>query len=169
MEVDGVRERVGTFVKADLNEGLPAEAGTGFDIVLAPEVLDQVNEPATLLAEMRSVVRPGGSVIVCVPNIAHWYPRFRSLLGLFGYDRRGILDRSHLRFFTRRTIVRMAERAGYDVRRVEAVGLPLAALGFSQPRGRGLRVIDQLLLSLWPTMFGYQFIVELLPGSGEQH
>jgi len=164
-ESQHIHERVSSFVRADLNQGIPPEVGTGFDIVLAPDVLGQVNEPAELLSEMRSVLRSGGSAVICVPNVAHWYPRFRILLGLFGYDRRGILDRSHIRFFTRRTIRRMAEQAGYDVRQIEAVGIPLAALGVSKSRWKGLRVMDQILLAVWPTMFGYQFIVELMPNN----
>lgn len=163
VEVPEVHERVGNFVKADLDAGIPAEVGTGFDVVLAADVLEHVREPAHLLSDARRVLRPGGTMIVCVPNIAHWYPRFRTLLGRFDYDQRGILDNTHLRFFTRRSIRRLVEREGFKVRRLEAVGLPLDALGMEGGASRWLRMLDHVLLAAWPTMFGYQFILELEP------
>jgi hypothetical protein len=99
----------------------------------------------------------------CVPNIAHWYPRLRSTFGMFDYDQRGILDSTHLRFFTRRSISKLIERHGFTIRRVEPVGLPLDALGMDGPKAHAIRLVDRLLLDLWPTMFGYQFIVEATP------
>ena len=56
-------------------------------------------------ANPRGSCLPRESAIFCVPNIAHWYPRIRSTLGMFDYDQRGILDSTHLRFFTRRASV----------------------------------------------------------------
>ena len=154
---------MGVFVKANLDQGIPAEVGSDFDIVLAADVLEHVRQPQQLLGEMKSLLRGGGIAVVCVPNVAHWYPRFRSLLGAFDYDQRGILDRTHLRFFTRRSIRRLVEREGFRVRRLEPVGLPLEALDIKGTAGRWLRAIDHLFLTIWPTMFAYQFILELTP------
>ncbi len=163
MEIAGVAERTTTFVKADLNDGIPAEAGTGFDIVLAADVLEHLVNPGNLMSQVREALAPSGVALFCVPNIAHWYPRLRSTLGMFDYDQRGILDSTHLRFFTRRSIRRLVERQGFTVRRIESVGLPLDALGLEGSRAHALRLVDRLLLDLWPTMFGYQFIVEAVP------
>ena len=99
----------------------------------------------------------------CVPNVGHWYPRFRSTLGMFDYDQRGILDATHLRFFTRRSITKLIERQGFTIRRIEPVGLPLDALGLEGTGGKLVRLADSMLLSLWPTLFGYQFIIEAVP------
>jgi glycosyltransferase involved in cell wall biosynthesis len=158
-----VTERLGAFVKADLDAGIPAEAGSGYDVVLAADVIEHLREPEALLRDAKTVLRPGGSLVVCVPNISHWYPRFRTLMGRFDYDQRGILDKTHLRFFTRRSLRRTLEREGFKVRRVEPVGLPLDAVGMEGSSGRWLRFVDSLSLSLWPTMFGYQFIAEAEP------
>jgi len=163
-ELDGVKERTDAFFRADLNLGIPSEVGSGFDLVLAADVLEHVARPTDLLQEIRRVLAPDGTAIICVPNVAHWYPRFRSTLGMFDYDQRGILDATHLRFFTRRSITRMVERNGFAIRRLEPVGLPLDSLGVESAKGHWLRLIDHSLLSLWPTMFGYQFIIEAAPG-----
>ena len=167
-ELEGVHERVGVFVQADLDQGVPEEVGTGFDVVLAADVLEHVRQPQALLREMKLLLRTGGMAIVCVPNVAHWYPRFRSLLGAFDYDQRGILDRTHLRFFTRRSIRRLVEREGFTVQRLEPVGLPLEALAISGIGGRWLRALDHLFLTLWPTMFSYQFILEMTPNTDDR-
>jgi SAM-dependent methyltransferase len=166
-EIPEVVERTSAFFKADLNEGIPPEAGSGFDVVLAADVLEHLVSPGNLMKQMRSVLSPGGSAIFCVPNVAHWYPRFRSTFGMFDYDQRGIIDSTHLRFFTRRSIRKLVERSGFSIQRLEAVGIPLDALGLKGTNGHLLRLIDQFLLSLWPTMFGYQFIIEATPdGNG---
>jgi SAM-dependent methyltransferase len=162
-EIGGVRERTDAFFKADLNEGIPSAVGDGFDIVLAADVLEHVVNPGSLIGQARDVLAPTGTALFCVPNIAHWYPRFRSTLGMFDYDQRGILDSTHLRFFTRRSLVKLVERRGFAIRRIEPVGLPLDALGVEGTRARTVRLADRLLSNLWPTMFGYQFIVESTP------
>jgi SAM-dependent methyltransferase len=163
MEITGVAERTSDFVKADLNDGIPAEVGTGFDIVLAADVLEHLVNPGHLMSQVKDVLSPDGTALFCVPNIAHWYPRLRSTLGMFDYDQRGILDSTHLRFFTRRSIRKLVERQGFTVRRIESVGLPLDALGMEGTKAHALRLVDRMLLDLWPTMFGYQFIVEATP------
>ncbi len=162
-EIKGVAGRTDVFCKADLNEGIPQEVGTGFDIVLLADVLEHVVNPGALMKQVREVLAPDGTAIFCVPNVAHWYPRFRSTFGMFDYDQRGILDSTHLRFFTRRSIRRLVERQGFSIRRIEAVGLPLDALGVDGARARWLRLADHVLLASWPTMFGYQFIVVAQP------
>jgi hypothetical protein len=59
--------------------------------------------------------------------------------------------------------MKLIERRGFGIRRIEAVGLPLDALGVATEKARSVRLLDHLLLNLWPTMFGYQFIVEATP------
>jgi hypothetical protein len=95
--------------------------------------------------------------------MAHWYPRFRATVGMFDYDQRGILDATHVRFFTRRSLVKLIERRGLAIQRVEPVGLPLDALGIESNKAKTVRLVDRLLSNVWPTMFGYQFIVEARP------
>jgi 2-polyprenyl-3-methyl-5-hydroxy-6-metoxy-1,4-benzoquinol methylase len=162
-EIDGVRDRTDEFLQADLNEGIPADIGGGFDIVLAADVLEHVVNPGNLISQVRDTLVPTGTALFCVPNIAHWYPRFRSTLGMFDYDQRGILDSTHLRFFTRRSLVKLVERQGFAITRIEPVGLPLDALGVESTRARSIRLADRVLSDVWPTMFGYQFIIESTP------
>jgi glycosyltransferase involved in cell wall biosynthesis len=162
-ELGSIRDRTDAFFCADLNDGIPSEVGRGFDIVLMADVLEHLVNPGALLTQVRDVLAPDGTAILCVPNMGHWYPRFRSTVGMFDYDQRGILDATHLRFFTRRSITRLVERQGYTIRRIEGVGLPLDVMGVEGTRAHWIKLTDQALLSTWPTMFGYQFIVEAKP------
>jgi SAM-dependent methyltransferase len=162
-EEPGVRARMDRFVQADLEQGLPEAVGDGFDVVVAADVIEHVRRPEGLLSEMAHRLRPGGTLIASVPNISHWYPRGRTALGLFDYDQRGILDATHLRFFTRRSFVRTVRQAGLEPVARRHTGLPFDALGVGTDRsvGRFAALIDRTLVRLWPTMFAYQFVFEL--------
>jgi SAM-dependent methyltransferase len=154
-------------VQADLDDGLPAEviAGEPFDLILAADVLEHVRDPKTVLADLHHVLDPAGRLLVSVPNFGHWYPRLRVLSGSFDYDRRGILDAGHLRFFTRRSFDRLIDISGLDIVRRGVVGLPIEALerGSGRPSGVGRLVaaVDRKAADQWPTLFGYQFLYEL--------
>jgi 2-polyprenyl-3-methyl-5-hydroxy-6-metoxy-1,4-benzoquinol methylase len=166
----GVAERLDRFVEADLDVGIPDEVGAGYDVVLAADVLEHVRSPERLLADIRARVEPHGTVVVSIPNFGHWYPRIRVAAGRFDYERRGILDRGHLRFFTGQSFERLAAGAGFAVRRRDATGLPLEVLERGAPgspsAGRGRRVLqrlDRFAVKSWPSLFAYQLLYELEP------
>ena len=150
-ESEGVRDRMNLFVRADLNAGIPQQAhvAAGYDVVVAANVLQHLVHPDQLLREIRGVLRPGGQVLVCVPNGVHWYARLRFASGRFDYDRRGLLDADHLRFFTRSSLRRLVARTGYDVLGEQVGSLPW----------RGQRALARVL----PNLFGYQLVIRLTP------
>jgi methionine biosynthesis protein MetW len=164
-----VRERVLEFYQADLDQGIPAEVGDDYDVVLMADVLEHVRDPQQLLIEARSRLRPGGTLMVSVPNFGHWYPRARVVLGRFDYDVRGILDQGHIRFFTTRSFEALLERAGWTIRHSEAVGLPLEVLDRgAQPTRpgwarRAVARVDRAGVVARPGLFGYQLLYELEP------
>lgn len=75
-----------------------------FDIILALDVLEHTSNPEGLLKIFLSRLKPGGTLLISVPNIAHWSIRFSLLFGFFNYTERGILDKTHLHFFTKRSL-----------------------------------------------------------------
>jgi len=164
-ELPNVRKRVDHFICADLDHGLPANIDDHgrFDVVICADVIEHVRDPETLLSQLRRIMVPRGVIIASIPNFAHWYPRGRTALGLFDYDQRGILDRGHVRFFTRRSFRRMVHSVGFAIIRTEATGLPLEVL---TPHRKGrlraaLRTADRLCVAMRPTLFGYQFVYQL--------
>lgn len=168
---DDIASRLDRFVEADLEQELPAEVGDGFDVVVCADVLGHVRDPERLLRRAVARLRPGGSILVSVPNFGHWYPRVRVLAGRFDYDQRGLLDRQHLRFFTRRSALRAFGAAGLGVRRAASVGLPIhQVVGGDADDGIGMATrtfgaIDRLGLAVRPSLFAYQYVFELVPSA----
>jgi glycosyltransferase involved in cell wall biosynthesis len=167
VKLDGVADRLDGFVEADLNQGLPAEVGTDFDVVVGADVFEHLVDPAALLAQLRDVLGPRGVVMVSIPNVAHWYPRLRVMFGRFDYERRGIFDSGHLRFFTRSSFERMANGAGMRVRRRSISGLPLEVADRGGPAPDWaismISGLDHLGAAMSPTLFAYQLLFELEP------
>ncbi len=151
------------MIQANFEQPLPtevAEAGP-FDVIVAADVLEHVADPQRLLEELRPLLSPRGVLVASVPNFGHWYARARTAVGKFDYDDRGVLDRGHLRFFTRASFARLLQTCGFAIRRQEATGLPLEALtGRERP---ALRRLDDLAVRVRPTLFGYQLVYECEP------
>jgi 2-polyprenyl-3-methyl-5-hydroxy-6-metoxy-1,4-benzoquinol methylase len=165
----GTEARVDRLVVADLDAGLPAEVAeeAPFDVILAADVLEHLRAPDRLLAELHDVCAPDAVLASSVPNIGHWYPRLRIGLGRFDYDHRGILDATHLRFFTWRSFVGMAYRAGWLVEERRLTGLPLEIVARDGGTGRRrslaklVRVLDSAGRGIWPSLFAYQYVAVL--------
>lgn len=166
-KLDGVGDRLDAFIEADLNQGLPDEVGADFDVVVAADVLEHLVDPGAMLRQIRDRLGPRGVIMASVPNVAHWYPRLRVAAGRFQYERRGIFDAGHLRFFTRRSFERLAKESGLRVRRRSSVGLPLEVAGRGGPAPsrllRAVGVVDRSGLALSPNLFSYQLLFELEP------
>jgi glycosyltransferase involved in cell wall biosynthesis len=174
--IEGVDDAVDRFIAADLEDGLAHEVGSVYEVVIAADVLEHVRRPDVLLTEIEGCLAPDGTLIASIPNFAHWYPRLRVVTGRFDYDRRGILDRTHLRFFTRRSFDRLAHEAGFKTIRCEAVGTPFEVVRRRSGAGidahtddkkqtgvlaRILAGVNGWLASKWPNLFAYQYVYEL--------
>ena len=112
--------RLDAVVCADLSTLDPAQLGDApFDAILASDVLEHLVEPEAVLAKALTRLRPGGAVVVSLPNVAN--VAVFAHLAAKTWPRRssGIFDRTHLRFFAKRDMVRLLEGAGLRVLRVE--------------------------------------------------
>src|SRR5206468_13015382 len=85
---------------------------TPFDAVVCADVLEHLPRPEQLLVRIRGWMRDGGTLFVSVPTVANVTVRAGLLAGRFPYAERGILDRTHLRFYTRRTASQLLTAAG---------------------------------------------------------
>jgi 2-polyprenyl-3-methyl-5-hydroxy-6-metoxy-1,4-benzoquinol methylase len=90
-------------------------AGEEFDVVLLADVLEHLKEPADVLRRVRPFVAENGVVVASIPNIAHASVRLALLGGEFRYREWGLLDDTHLRFFTRASIQDLFEETGYVI------------------------------------------------------
>ena len=100
---------------------------TKFDVAIFGDVLEHLRNPWQVLRETRNLLKPQGYVVASIPNIAHGAIRLALLQGNFEYQPLGILDNTHLRFFTRKTIEQLFEDAGYIIDAIEQTKLPIYA------------------------------------------
>jgi 2-polyprenyl-3-methyl-5-hydroxy-6-metoxy-1,4-benzoquinol methylase len=79
------------------------------------DCLEHLHDPWQVLTRVREHIDPGGSLIVCIPNAQHWSVQWRLLSGNFRYEDSGLLDRTHIRWFTRVTLLEMFASTGWQV------------------------------------------------------
>lgn len=157
------------YIQADPAFGLaPVLHETGprkFDTILLLDILEHLPEPEKVLRDALALLKPNGRIVVSIPNIANVTVRWMLLFGQFEYHDRGILDRTHLRFYTRNTARRLLESCGYgDVRRKMTV-IPVELL-FASPRilVQMLRALLMAATAAMPGLFGYQTFLVARPG-----
>jgi methionine biosynthesis protein MetW len=134
-----------------------------FDVVVLMDVLEHVSSPADLLDTAIEALVSGGRVIASVPNVAHWTVRARLLLGRWDYQPVGIMDATHLRWFTRATLTKLFKSRGLQVTAVE----PAAGAWMAEYRsllglvpGGLRRDLIAAAARIAPTLFASQFVVE---------
>lgn len=87
-----------------------------FDVVYFNDVLEHLLDPYSVLEQMKKKLKPNGIVISSIPNIRYFRTFFKLLFkGEWDYEDEGILDRTHVRFFTKKSILKMYQNAGYEV------------------------------------------------------
>ena len=121
-----VARNFGDIHSMDVEElDVPAWKGK-FDYILAGDVLEYLKNPWEMVAKLRKLLRPEGRLIASLPNVMFFGNVFNLLSGEWKYEDAGILDRTHLRFFTRKSIERMLLEAGFAVENIQALGLTMS-------------------------------------------
>ena len=141
----------------------PDEFLRDYEVIVLADVLERMPDPELTLQRLTSLEAKDTMFIISVPNIANIYVRINLLFGRFNYTDRGILDRTHLHFFTRRTLIEMLNDVGLQVKRLEVTPLPLNLVHPFFERtmfGRLFHRSLAFLTRLFPTLLGYQFMVE---------
>lgn len=147
-------------VVVDLERETPALVGI-FDAAVFADVLEHLSDPLKTLRALCGRVAVDGTIVVSVPNIAHLWIRLGLLLGRFEYRDRGILDRTHLRHFTRRSFTAMLAAADLQVRRLLATPVPLPLVVPPRLHGRWLDAVHRASAAAsraWPGGLAYQFV-----------
>lgn len=98
---------------------LPLES---FDVIFFNDVLEHLFDPAAALRHARRLLKPDGVIVASIPNIRHFHTMWQLLVhGDWLYADEGILDRTHLRFFTRKSIRRLFEESQFSIRQMEGL------------------------------------------------
>jgi len=133
-----------------------------FDVVLAGDVLEHTIHTRLILEEIRQLLKPGGYLVISVPNIAHGDVRLALLNGEFRYRDVGILDRTHRTFFTRETLIEFLTANGFHNLEVFASTTPVGTTEIKPDLGSiPGAAIDVVLRD--PLSNVYQYVVKATP------
>ena len=147
----------------DLEDNLPADlASRTFDALLFSHVLEHLREPDEVLARFSRLLRKGGQVLIAVPNILSWRMRLKFLMGKFTYESAGVLDDTHLRFFTYFSADKYLLSLTPDLEvtcKTVSGSVPLWWLRRHIFPQAWCEVIDQWGCRHWPNLFGGQILI----------
>jgi 2-polyprenyl-3-methyl-5-hydroxy-6-metoxy-1,4-benzoquinol methylase len=109
-------QKIDKTINKIFSAGMPELNGKRFDVIFFNDVLEHLVNPEEALKNCKELLMPGGCIIASIPNI-RWYPVVLSLLRYkdFKYELAGVMDKTHLRFFTLKSMRRMFNDAGYHV------------------------------------------------------
>ena len=151
--LDVSTERIEHFI--ELVEG-------NFDCIVLADVLEHLRDPSDVLGRLKPLLSEHGLILISVPNVAHVTVRLQLLLGRFQYSDRGIMDRTHLRFFTRRSLIEMLEREGFVIEHEEFTAPPIEQIvNYSETSSiwRLAAAINNAMPSISRSLFAYQVLV----------
>jgi 2-polyprenyl-3-methyl-5-hydroxy-6-metoxy-1,4-benzoquinol methylase len=131
----------------DAFAGLPYPEGY-FDAIVLADVLEHLKRPEDFLKSLGKYLASTGMVVISLPNVARLEVRIKLFLGKFDYAKSGIMDATHLHFYTYSTARSLVENAGYAISKIEYTGL-----------GSRLRAFPRLL--------SYQFIIAARQSSAQ--
>jgi len=132
-----------------------------YRVILCGDVLEHTVDPVAALRRLSCAATEDATFIVSLPNVAHAAVRAMLLFGHFPRMERGILDKTHLHFFTRDTAEAMLRQAGLKVVSARPTGVPLDELWWRGEKKLTYRIavrFQHLALDLAPRLFGYQWV-----------
>jgi len=157
---------VGDLDELDLAEEL---GGQPYDVGLFGDVIEHLKDPRRVLVAMRDLLAPGGYIVLSVPNVAHASVRLALLRGQFDYEDTGILDATHLRFYTRESIADLLESCGYLVDVMDWVDMKVSEEQLHEaldPLGLSNMAEVAKAFSEWEAV-AFQYIVKAVPATEE--
>ncbi len=156
---------------ADLNhpDWVQHLGGRKFDVVLACDVLEHLQQPERVLQALIGVVESAGRLVVSLPNVAYAGVIASLCSGLFDYADKGLLDRTHLRFFTRRSIEKTMVDCGWRPHAWDANKVPVAHSEFAWIWDALPGALRQLLVAGSPDFDVYQWMVVAAPADDVRH
>lgn len=154
------RPSLAELVVADLDDAELAQlfAGKTFDSIVFGDVLEHLADPDGVLQSATRLLAPGGSIVISVPNVTHGSVRLALLQGRWEYRDSGLLDRTHVRFFTRESTLAMVRHAGLVVTHLWATVLdPLGCEVEIDAEALPWAIIDWVRHQ--PDAYVYQFVL----------
>lgn len=126
-----------------------------FEIICFNDVLEHLVDPWSALRNAKDSLGENGRVVCSIPNILHFYAIKEILFTKdWKYTSKGILDQTHLRFFTRKSIIRLFEETGYQIETIEGINPVIS---------RGAKLLSFLTAGYYEESKYAQFVVVAFP------
>ncbi len=139
-----------------------------YDIIICADVLEHIRHPDRVLAECKGLLAPGGRVLLSIPNVAYTGLIAELMAGEFLYRPEGLLDETHVHFFTRQSLKRFLAEQGWAAEHLETIDRQLPESEFRSSFDALPPNVARHLLAL-PDALTYQFIAIVRPlAAGEQ-
>lgn len=131
-----------------------------FDVIICADVLEHLYNPLATLKNLKKYLKDNGFFILSIPNFANFSIRWNLLCGRFNYQKSGIADETHLRFFTDQTVRELVNQAGMKILRIDyAPGFSFLFLQGRILRYKIFKDLQYRLAKIRPSLFCTQFIV----------
>lgn len=142
---------IDAFIFGNIEEKDFPEYENYFDVILLPDVLEHLIDPQKVLSKVHRYLKPNGEIIVSVPNIRHYSAFVKIFLkGDFSYEESGLFDYTHMRFYCRKNIKEMLEKANFKTL--------LEVSSVRNYKGRSMtKIINILTFRLFEEFFSYQY------------
>jgi SAM-dependent methyltransferase len=136
-----------------------------FDYILFADILEHLRDPAAVLRRSLPSLKDTGKVIISLPNVANWVIRLSLLFGNFESADRGILDRTHLHFFTLRALKRLMNEVSCRILDVTPTPVPIQLVfPFTERKSFApFHALHYGVTRSWKSLFAYQFVVTATP------
>jgi|GEM_PF-292341 len=133
-----------------------------YDYVILGDIVEHIVDGIGLMMRVRKVLKENGQLIISTPNVALWLFRLKLFAGRFEYADKGIMDRTHVHFYTRSSLISLLKLTGFQPLKKHSTGLPFPLI-ITTRRFRWLpswlNHFYYFFARIWPKMFAYQFVI----------
>ena len=146
----------------NLEEGLP-RIDKSYDVVLMSHVMEHIANPHQLMRDLGNVLKESGQILCAIPNMLFLYNRLKLMMGRVEYEEFGLMDYTHLRWYTRKTLVELFQSYGYRVDAALVHGyVPLGPIR-KLLTGKAAQSLDKTIVKLAPDLLACEFAFRFTP------
>ena len=145
----------------DLDKEKPSYKDS-FDIIIMADIIEHLKDSAGAVNHFAKFLNKDGLMVISTGNVANIYVRLRLLMGNFDYEQRGIMDKTHLRFFTLKTFRKLAKEANLKIIKEDFTPIPLPMVHEKFREGKILNPLHKLnyhAMKAIPKLLSFQFIL----------
>ena len=152
-------KKIHNFYKCDLdNEKLPVNP-SNFEFILMLDVIEHLKNPEQFMENLyKRINNEDCKIILSTPNVAHIFIRIMLLLGQFNYGKSGILDKTHTRLFTKKSIERLIQGTNFKIIKQKGIPIPFPLIIKNKYLSKILMFINKYLITFFTRLFSFQFI-----------